>query len=264
MTTELINQEKKESSLSVNIIKQPVGFELAVGYDKPSFGKVIQQMTGSPFKPPFNEGDLIIVPDSERIITKDEIFHFAPVFFYPEFCIHNPREGKLEWIREKTLDPTSDLAKRAKSSDPTINSFPCPENPKYDCKYTQHLNFVIVLLDHDEAIGDTPIVLTFHRGEFQRGSKIIKLVKARKIEHIFACRLQASISLRITAKGQWYGLDIINPEDGICLVDEDRKDQFYELYKSIYKTYKERGIDIDYDASSDDITIDGTVISEKF
>ena len=67
-----------------------VGMEMMDNYYQPSFLKIIQAQAKPPFKPPFIDGDVIAVPNMLKIISMGDKFHFVPLFFYPEFTIHNP------------------------------------------------------------------------------------------------------------------------------------------------------------------------------
>ena len=229
------------------------GMELMANYFSPSFVKVIQPISKPPFKPPFKEGDAIAVPNMERIVEMGDAFHFVPVFFYPEFCVHNPIQVQgLNFIRDRTLDINSDIAKQCKSKDPNDREFDCPENPKFNCLFVEHLNFVIVLLDHNSALGDTPLVVSFFKGEWRRGMNFISLLRARKTQHICGCRFQCSVSLRVGNQGSWFGLDILNPEDDQpWITDQKQFGLLSEMHGQFRKNYEASELRVDYGAQPD-------------
>jgi hypothetical protein len=172
----------------------------------------------------------------------------------------------LPFIREKTFDRNSEIAQRARSRNREDWEETCPEAPKYMMTYVEHLNFIFLLLDHNDAIGMSPIVASFFKSEWKRGMSFNSLMRARKkhCDNICGCRFQASISLRRNDQGSWYGLDIVNPEDGQSWVtDKDEYEGYVLLQKQLADSFKDTGLSVDYGDYDEKSVVDAAA-EEKY
>lgn len=206
--------------------------------------KVVQKQSGDAFLESFNQGDTILVPqmmtvapvllnDSGRPTKEGETFNFTPLFFFPEWVTWNPLEtrGSLAAIRERTTDPNDELVAKCRNNKLWFEQ--CPEQPELQVRNVEHLNFLVVLLDGELA--GTPCILTFARAEHKSGSSFAALIKMRKAP-IYGCVFQAKVGFRDNGKGQWYGLDIGNPEGDSGWVEDQ---EMYERFKQLHLEFKE-------------------------
>ena len=246
-----------EGDKSLDSIKQ---------YVRPPRVKVVQAMTDEKIKELFGVGDVVLLPDNIGILkaARDERgnvlvgqtipFVFTPLFFFTEFCLWNPLEmkGKLPAIRERTFDHNSKIAIRAR--DFHNRKMPCPEDPAHDCIFCEHLNFIIKIQGHDE-----PAILTFSRGEFKAGQNFAALIKMRGVP-LYANIFAANLAHRKNDKGNWYGLDISNPnlDDTSPYVGEELFKQYQQFFEKYMKDFEEKLIEVNYE---DDV-IDVPSVSE--
>lgn len=233
--------------------KNPLGLELATTYEQPQFTKIIQPLTKD--KAGRNDGDMLLSPDNQLLVPMGEKFTFVPIFYFFEYCkqYNGPPVQGRDWIVERTFDPNSELAQRCRSRDENENT-EFKDGDKLVCR--QHDRYVIVLLDHNELIGDSPIIHTFQGGEAKYGNAFRRLLKSRRAP-IFGCVFQAQISLHSGKKGQWYGLDVFNPEDHAPFLEEQLYTRYEQYYKAAHKAHTEAGgIIIDY--TEDEDVIDAT------
>ena len=207
-------------------------------FAKPPRIKIVQAMTKPPIKPLFKDGDIIVLPQSIALGNTENPFTFTPIHFFPSWICLNPiqLQGQLRGIREYTLDPKSDIAKKAKS----FVKEKCPENQEYYLKYNETLNFIVVV--DNEEVQDIPLHLFFAAGEYKTGQILIGNIQARKAPR-YACRFRSASGLHTGPKGQWYGLDITNdPQPWVA-------EESYHKYKKLYEDMKElidnRALEID-------------------
>jgi len=188
------------------------GLEEMGNYIVPPRIKVIQDKHDDEVFQNMPSGDVIILPTLSKICSKDEGFHFTPIFTWDEFCLHNPynRPKGVPFIRERTVDPKHEIA--AKSRDRVEEVY--PEDEKLDkMKYVTHLNFLIAIHDVEEMKG-VEVLVSFFIGEFRTGSAFLNLLRMRTnggipiYGHIF----EARPARHTNNKGNnWIGLDISNP-----------------------------------------------------
>jgi hypothetical protein len=233
--------------------------------------KVIQGSSKAPFSEMFNPGDAVMVPQMMLVasIEKNEhgrpgqlggVFHVVPLFFYAEWCLWNPIElkGSKPAIVSRTTDPNSQMVIR--SRDPKLRQEPIVG--EYDGKgnqlcqrHVEHLNYICVIVDQDHDLHGMPFVLSFSRGDHRSGSNLAALIKLRKAP-IYGCRMQARVAFRPDGKGDWYGLDVFNPEDGQAWVtDEIAFQAFKEMHEDFKQAHSAGMIQADYTDDTDDRTI---------
>jgi hypothetical protein len=224
--------------------------------------KIVQPQSGEPFKPQFNEGDVVLVPQMVQVApimlengrpTKNGTpFHFIPVFFFPEWCCWNSilMKGSVPAIRERSFDPMSMIAQRSRSEQTRFAPQPeQPNNPKMQLRFLEHLNFVVVLLGENEVAG-IPTVISFLSGEHKTGSTLSSLITMRRCP-IFGCQFEAAARYRTNAKGQWYGLDITNPsiQSGFSgsVTDENQYNALKKAHLDFKKAHADRVLVVDHD-----------------
>lgn len=228
--------------------------------------KVVQRISGAPFDDLFNPGDVVACPqlvlvspviknDNGKPTDQGEPFHFVPLYFFVEWCLWNPLEmkGSLPSIRARTTDPNSDMV--IKSRDSKLWELPCPENPEYKCRYVEHLNFLILLINEHELAG-TPMVMSFSRAEHRAGTNFAALIKMRKAP-IFGCQFQARAGFRSNNKGNWYGVDVMNPEAVPPFVqDKALFDAYHNIHLELKEAHNNARVVVDYDNETTDTVID--------
>jgi len=226
------------------------GLDLDDGRVLPNFLKVVQPSSRDPYKPPHKEGDLIITPQNQKIVSLEESFHFVPIFFWYEYTIQNPIQVKgLDFIREKTLDPNSAIAMKAKNQNPKARAFPCPENGDYNCSYVEHMNFLWVLLDHNETIGISPVVMSFFNTGWKNGMTLKELIKARssQCQYMYGCQFRGFTARKSNDQGSWYLVNVMNPAEVSPFVQEKQRFEVYrELYQGFKKSHEQMELDVDY------------------
>lgn len=218
-------------------------------YAQPARLKIIQALTSAPFKPPFKDGDIIVNPYLTKVGDLETPFSFTPLVFFANFACLNPARMRqqLTMIRKYSdsndimlsFDPNGEIAKNARA----FKSFPCPENPKEECKYVTILNFVIVI--HHDDVPPVPIAISFMKGEYRTGQTLIGLHQTRKDAPLCACRFRATSAIHSSKGNNWYGLNISN--DYEPWVPEAQFKIFEEQSGKLQKLIDERAIQIDFD-----------------
>lgn len=188
--------------------------------------KVLQAQKGEQFDK-FDVGDTVLVPDPALVAKIDQPFWFVPLIQWTEWLVLNPIElkGSHPFVRDRSMDPTSEIARIAKTRE-LFDKQPCPELPGKYLKYQEVLNF-LVLLCGNETLGGNPTVMSFRGGEHKQGRSLATFICNRNT-YPWGCVFEARVpkTIRRNAKGSWYGWDISNPtSDGhpgpwVAIADE--------------------------------------------
>lgn len=222
-------------------------------FSRPPRIKVVQALTGPPIKPPFKEGDIIIVPQNVKIGDAETPFTFVVIHFFPTWICLNPiqMKGTLPSIREYSADPTSALAKKCKA----FAKEQCPENPQLYLKFSETFNMMIVIEDNPE-LADIPIHMFFARGEYNTGQKLLGDILLRKAPR-YACRFRATSGEHINKQSnRWFGLDIYN--DPKPWVDEANFFKYEKLYKELKKLVDDKAVELDLSDTDTETTTEAT------
>lgn len=201
-------------------------------YSKPPRIKIVEALTGVPFKPAFKDGDIVTFPSLQKIGDTTTPFELVIVHFFPTWICLNPIQmrGQLKSIREFTMDPESDLAKKCRS----FAKIKCPENEQYYLNYSQTLNFMIVV--EQEGIEDIPFHLFFARGRYVDGQALITLLEKRKAPR-YACRFRAGSFFYTGPKGKWYRLAMDDaPEPWVTEDNFKKYKRYHEEIKTLVDT----------------------------
>lgn len=224
--------------------------ELMAQYVRPPRIKIVQGQARPPISEMFSAGDVIFVPTNVLVAEKEKPFIFVPLFFYPEWLVFNPL-GAETTIRDRSLDPTSDIA--IKSRLPETRKEPWPENPNPDPKkpkyvsYREHLNFICALEDAGELTG-VQFAVSFSQSEHKTGMTLSSSIKMRGVP-MFGTRWQAKTSLRTNSEGNWYGLDITPAKDNLVR-DEELFNQYHASFIAYKEQHANRLIVVSHDDSS--------------
>ena len=230
---------------------QPLGTEELGHYITPPRLKIVQKQSGEELLAAFGPGDIIIVPDMQVIAawersTRGQVageaphFTLSPIFFFPEWAVWNPlsTKGQLPAIRERTLDPKSDIA--AKARDPERRIEDHPDVKGETLHYVEHLNFICMVADYPN-----PVVVSFSRGEHKAGRQFANLVKMRRAP-LYGCSFTAVCGLRSNNQGSWYGLDIQNNEEAPWIAEDA-----FAIHKALFIEYNDahqkRAIQVNYE-----------------
>lgn len=222
--------------------------------------KIVQPQSTDKFTDKFINGDVIVVPAMVPIVRqlvdergkqlsekKSEVFQFIPIFFFPEWLEVNPiqMKGTLPAIRARSLDPKSKLAALCRNPDMAARSYPCPENPQFNVRYIEALNYAIVVIGDNPASG-TPLIVSFSKAEHQTGRTLNNLIKMRKAP-IYGCVFEAFSSYRTNDKGQWYGLNPANPSEGSPWTSPELYPIVKAAHEDFKKAHEESRIVVDHD-----------------
>lgn len=224
--------------------------------------KVVQKMSGGVFSEKFNVGDVIMVPqchmlapvklnDKGKPTDEGNPLYFVPLFFFVEWCAWNPIDlrGTVNAVRERSFDPKSEIAIRSRDEKTRLGPYPeDPTNPKLAVRYVEHLNYVVMLIEHETATG-IPMVMSFARAEHAAGSNFAALIKMRR-SSIFGGQFEAVAKHRTNQKGDWFGIDVSNPRPDAPVgpwVSRDMYDAFKVMHEEYSKAHADKLIDVDYE-----------------
>lgn len=262
------------------------GLDGANQYISPPRMKVVQKQSGAPLSEMFDTGDVILMPnmllvskvkknDNNKPAGEGHGFGLTPLFFFPEWLLINPMElkGSLPFIEQRSLDPNSPMVPRCRNKDlwldpildQTTGKQMVKEGKPMFRRYVEALNFLVMIVGDHPASG-VPVLLSFSKGEHKSGGNLLTLLKLRKAP-IFGCQFFAQTRHRPNnPKGDWYGIDVMNPpgDSGISPFVQDGED--YDAYKKMHKEFREHHsknlIRVDYDDS--EVTVDATVTPSEF
>lgn len=274
---ELIEEKKPTTlvtselpSFMQNMDKADHGTQELKQYVTPPRLKFIQKMSGKPYSELFQAGDVVAVPQMLLVAAVEKNaqgrpsdfgapFTFTPLFFYAEWVLWNPIEtrGSLSAIRDRTLDRKSEIAIRAQSPDTWFTK--CPELPEKNCRYTEHLNFII-MLHGIENFDTTPVVVSFARTGHKAGKQLSSLVMMRKAP-MFGCNFAMRTALTTKGANDWFTPEVFNPPEGDPFVADEL---MFNAYKALHQEFKEthaRGV---LRSEYDEETIDAVAAKTEF
>lgn len=231
--------------------------------------KVIQPLARPPYKPPFNDRDVILSPLMQLLAEGPEVgetlFHFVPLFFYPEWITWNPRgAGGLRAIRDRTLDPRHPIA--AKSRSPETRKEKCLEAPMKDgqhqmMRHLEHLNYVFTIVGDHELAG-FPMTMSFASGEHQAGSRFSTLISMRRSKFIYGLQFAAKLGQRTNDQGTWWGIDVDNPavNSGVSPFVQDRNafEGYAKGYAEMKEAYDQKRLSVnleDVESPDEDVSV---------
>lgn len=253
--------------------EEVTGLELLKEFIVPPFIKIIQKSAGDELLQHFSAGDVILSPANAVIAemprtNKGHIvegsrsaFQIVPILFYPEWLTWNPIDlkGSEPAIRYRTLDPDDPVV--AKSRSPILRIEQHPTQPEYKIRHVEHLNFLVMLYNH--PLGEEPAIMSFSRGEWKSGSKFANLIKMRRAP-IYGCVFDAVVGLRHGQKGEWFGFDMCNPEEGSPWVEKEGYDTLKTIHEQFVEYHKERRIRAQHEVTSLDDDAATTPATKEF
>lgn len=249
-----------------------LGKEDLTKYIKPPRLKVVQRNADEQYRQQFDAGDVILIPqmvlvaavkrdERDRPVERGTAFAFVPLLFFPEWITVNPMayKGSEPFIRDRSLDPKSEIAFKAQS--PETWEEPHPTRPKTDdgkdakIRHQECLNFVVVILGV-AGLEAQPVVMSFSKTAHRTGSNLAMLINMRRNAPIFGCVFEAHVEGRKNAKGEWLGLAVGNPaETGFGPTITNARD--YQALKTLHYVLKGR-ILVDYEDIAEDLAANGS------
>lgn len=225
--------------------------------------KVVQALSREPFKPPYQEGDVVATPIMVPIATNtnagDVLFHLVPILFYPEWITWNPRNAGLPAIKERSYDSKSSIAMKARNPETRRENLPDGRKDSngqpLQMRHLEHLNFVFDLVNSEHELAGLPLTLSFASGEHQAGSRFSTLISTRRAKYTFGCVFAAKMGVRKNEKGVWRGIDIDNPEpsSGVSpwVTDKAKFEQYMEAWKEYKEVYDQKRLQVNMDDLDD-------------
>lgn len=220
--------------------------------------KVVQALSADSLKERFNEGDVIMLP-SQLIVAPVNVnaqhkpmdtgqpFFFVPVLFFPEWVLWSPiaLRGSEPAVLGRTFDREHEIAVFARDEEKRRQPHPDVEGEYVN--YVEHLNFLIVLVNHELQM--TPMTMSFARAEHFRGKTFCSLIKMSHAP-IFGRVYRGQAGKRENAKGRWYGIDVTNPDAAAGepgpWVDQDTYNALGEVHAELSEMLTARRLRPDY------------------
>lgn len=218
--------------------------------------KIIQAMSDEALKDMFGEGGVVIRPGDALVAEKAKGFEFVPLAFYAEFAKWSDRRDKeSDMIVQRSYDPTSEIAKRAKDKDARFEIYEGHEGKKeadqYKYRYIHHLNFPGFIYG-DHPLAGTQVVLTFSKGEYGTGSRLINAMQLRRMDvegeskrvPLWAQVWEFTSALRVRGENKWHGLDYQPAENPMILTEQI--EQFREAHLSLTEMIEQKRLVTDH------------------
>lgn len=223
MSTDMIPSEGGNVPSFMQGTYEDTGLQLLSQYAQPPRMKLRQPTARPPLSDAAAEGSVVLMPSMQIVASKEEAFYVVPVFFYPEWCVFNPLSmNDLPTIRERTLDPDSEIAARSRNPDTRHAPVPGHEadfnadgKKRKRLEYREHLNFIFELVGGD--LNGVEFVATFAKGEHRTGRMLASSIQMRARSsnvNAYGLVFEAKCKQRSNDSGVWYGLDFTIPTDG--------------------------------------------------
>lgn len=206
-------------------------------------------------------GDVILLPErrivslkSPRIIGATQYpatppIPFVPVFFFKEWVLMNPIKlrGQKPWIRDRSRDPDSTIAKMA--GNPNTREAVCPDLPTERMKYAEVLNYLVMPRIEDAPL--LPVFMTFLSAEHSTGRKFANLIVARGPYPIYAGLYEFSVGIRTNTQGTWGGYDIANHATQPWIA-ENEVAMYAAMHAEMASKFERGEIEVDYESGHSD------------
>lgn len=234
------------------------GLDALKNYIIPPRIKIVQRTSGDIYGA-FQPGAVVVTPQLFEVTAEpQDPIHFVPIFFFPEWCLWNPIQmnGTLPMIRERTVDPQDPMV--ALCRDPKRWTIPCPENESFECRYIEHLNFIILVVNNP-SLDMMLLHLSFFRAEHRTGTMFAGLIKMRHAP-LYGCQFEMRTSQRTNPAGTWFGFDIGQPHEdsGITpfIQDETLFNTYHALHDEMHTAHEQVMLRPEYelDAESEPTT----------
>jgi hypothetical protein len=149
--------------------------------------KIIQAPSSNELKKAFGEGSVIVRPGDVLVCKfqeEPESFDFVPLFFFVEYVKWaDMKDNSTTVILDRSHDPTSNIALKAKNPASRMEPYPGhenkPEPEKMYHRYVEHLRFIGIIYGNHPLVG-VPVTLSFERGEYGQGKNFISAATLRR------------------------------------------------------------------------------------
>lgn len=213
--------------------------------------KVIQAMTSPDLKRDFGEGTAVLIPVRQLVVPTGGSFLFVPLMFWPEFIKWrdiNDKGGSA--IIARSTDKAGEIAVKSRDAEKRLEVY--PDNPKFKYRYVEHLNFAGLIYGEN-----TPVAVSFSRGEFFTGRNFCTMIGMRKIGQnkapLWMQVWQMKTAMRNRNGYSWWGLEPTNPAEGISpWIQEDEIPLMQALYKELYDQYGKNNLGVDLSDADDE------------
>ena len=241
--------------------KKVVGTEGMQKYVTLPYLKIVQPQSAGDLKKDHSEGSVLFMPTADVVapaivnskgsFEEGTPFHFVPVLFYPEWITWNDikTKGKMNSIRERTLDKDSVIAKKAQDEDTREEQM--PENPKMKIMHQEHLVFVVQIVTPGHPLYGQLVIMSFARALHRDGRQLAKLIKMRDASP-FACVFEARAEPRSKEDFAWYGYKITNPSANSGVDGWVRDPQQFEALEKQYENLNKLLLSGRFQATVDD------------
>ena len=242
--------------------------------------KLIQPTTDADLKATFGEGSAIVRP-GDALVVKYEgnknmesrtEFDFVPLFFFKEWCTWRDLNGSGPMILDRSFDPGCNIATWSKNKKTRKVPYPGHEHLQDDDptklynSHVEHIRFLGTVYG-DHPLANTPVVLSFERGEWAQGQNFIDAIALRRIEingeyekmplWSQVWRMKTVFHNSETIK-KWYGFSfeaapqsVIRPDEAAAMLDAHTK--FRLLHKKSLLTVQD-----DETTSPDEASVKGS------
>jgi hypothetical protein len=221
--------------------------------------KVVQDMSRELKALGFQVGDIVLSPANIKIGDAANPLHVTPVFSWTEFLALNDRKSGQFFIREKTSDTRSKLARDAKNR----LAYPNPEGAKiqgqtepWKVTCVEALNFICYL--HGPGLF---ALITFMKAETKYGRKLATLIELRQ-RSIYAGVYCLEVGEHANQGGDvWQGF---NPSNSALINQGWTPREMLPMMSAEYRKMKDVFESNMLDASYEDPTDTETVEANQF
>ncbi len=200
--------------------------------------KIVQSQARKELRDRFPIGTIVAMPAGVVVANSYQSFLFTPFFQFTEFVTFNPIAEGVDTIRDRSTDPSSEIAKKARNTKTRREA--CPDQILKDpskniMRHTEVINYLSVIWNVPE-LHMMPVLIPFMSGGFKDGKMVSTLIEFRANDpDIYACVLQGVLSDRKGDGNDYFGINIENPRDGGWYVQSNEE---YLALQAMHRKFK--------------------------
>ena len=247
MSTELIPVNDERPSFLAET-QSSAGLEGLASKVRPSFVKIVQKNANDELLEKFDPGQIILTPDMTAITEVDGVVPFTPIMWYSEFCKWAPikLKGVEQMIVARTFDMNNPIAIKSQSSATWSEPHPQHANdPKYNYRYCEHMNFVVKIMRED-LLNLEPVLLSFVKTNYSVGQRLAKLA-LQKQASLYSGVYELGTRQRQNSENQWRVFTVDNYSKGSWVQDKALYDYLESAHNFYQDMLKRRGLETQYD-----------------
>jgi hypothetical protein len=209
--------------------------------------KTIQGTAGQDLQAKFPQGTMILRPGDVLAAEVNDPLQIVTVNFFAEFCKWSDLRDKTSpSILERSWDPASEIARRARSAALRTQIYEGEENKQKPQKFrfVEHLNFVCIIAEPGHALYGEPVILDFSKGEFGTGKSFINTIALRKLP-LWAQRWHIHTSFRDEGDKKWWGIDYAVPIGEEGWISEADTEFFQNAHREFQDMINKRRLLVD-------------------